>query len=233
MTLIEHFLELKKRLIFIIICFFITFILGWIISPYLEEILTQPLLYILDETEFLYSNLTDGLFIKFSLSTSFALFLTFPVLFFQIWKYLSPGLLKKEKKVLLTILFCSPILFIIGVLFSFYVLLPLMFNFFIQLNNETSIPSVLMPITKDYLLFALKMLKSFGIVFQLPLIIILLNLVNIITYETIKNLRRYVYVFIFIVSAILTPPDVLSQIILAIPMILLFEISLLIIRRLK
>jgi sec-independent protein translocase protein TatC len=145
----------------------------------------------------------------------------------HIWAYMAPGLHKNEKQLLLPIFIISPLLFIIGAGFAFYVLLPFVFKFFLELNQSTDVPTILMPTITGYLSFAIGMLKVFGIAFQLPLILVLLNRIGVLPKQVAIKSRRYVFVGIFVVAAVLTPPDVVSQILLAIPMILLFECSLL------
>ena len=130
------------------------------------------------------------------------------------------------------ILILSPILFLSGAAFAFYVMFPLVFKFFIELNLSSPVPSVLMPSVTNYLSFSIGMLKVFGIVFQMPLILVLLNRIGILSRKLVIKSQRYVVVIIFIIAAILTPgPDVLSQFILAIPMLLLFEISILFMKK--
>ena len=125
----------------------------------------------------------------------------------------------------------SPILFVIGASFAFYILFPIVFKFFIELNQDASVPSTLLPVARDYLRFAIGMLKIFGVAFQLPLIMVLLNRIGFLKRELVLKMRRYAIVFIVIIAAILTPPDVVSQILLAVPMWLLFEISILFMRK--
>ena len=128
-------------------------------------------------------------------------------------------------------LLLSPILFVAGAMFAFYFLFPIAFKFFVDLNTTLSVPSVLMPAARDYLRFAIGLLKIFGVAFQLPLILVLLNRIGILTRSYALRMRRYAIVFIIVVAAVLTPPDVVSQIVLAIPMWLLFEASILFMRR--
>ena len=193
----------------------------------MQTFLTEPLLNIWKEGELLYSNLSDGLMIRFSLSVLFALVVIIPIVLWHIWAFVAPGLRKNEKKLIWPILVMSPILFALGAAFAFYLLLPFVFKFFIDLNQTSPVPAVMLPIAKDYLGFAIGMLKVFGVAFQLPLVLVLLNRIGVLSKYRAVKLRRYAIVFIVIIAAVLTPPDVVSQIILALPMWALFEISLL------
>lgn len=225
MTLGQHFVELRRRILWVATVFVLALCVGWYLSPMLQDFLTKPLLNIWADGALLYSGLADGLMIRFSLSVLFSLFITTPFALWQIWAYVSPGLHKNEKKLVLPILICSPILFLIGAGFAFYILFPFVFGFFIELNQTAPVPAIVLPVAKDYLSFAIGMLKVFGLAFQLPLILILLNRVGVLSKSYAIKMRRYVIVFIVIAAAVLTPPDVVSQILLALPMWGLFEIS--------
>lgn len=231
MTLGQHFAELRRRILWVLGVFVLALCLGWYVSPFLQSFLTNPLLNIWKDGAFLYSGLTDGLMIRFSLSVLFALFVITPFALWQLWKYIAPGLHKNEKNFIWPILICSPILFLIGAGFAFYILLPFVFGFFIELNQNAPVPAVLLPVAKDYLTFAIGLLKVFGLAFQLPLVLVLLNRIGLLPKSNAIKMRRYAIVLIVIVAAVLTPPDVVSQILLAVPMWLLFEISILFMKK--
>lgn len=231
MTLMQHFVELRRRILWCALVFVIAFCFGWIVSPYTELILTQPLLKVWDNAALLYTGISDGLMIQFSLATLVALLITIPVLMWHIWAYVGPGLHKNEKDFLIPIFLLSPILFVIGAAFAFYVLFPIVFKFFLELNESAYVPTVLMPAISGYLAFSIGMLKVFGIAFQLPLILVGLNRIGVLSKESVIKSRRYVIIGIFIFAAMLTPPDIVSQILLALPMLLLFELSILFMRR--
>ena len=230
MTMMQHFTELRRRILWVFGIFVITLVTGWYLSPWLQELLTVPLLNVWPDGELLYTGLADGLMIRFSLAMWFALLVTLPFALCHLCAFIEPGLKKKKKSIIWPILICSPILFLIGACFAFYVLFPFVFGFFIQLNQESTVPSVLLPVAKDYLSFAIGMLKVFGLAFQLPLVLILLNRVGILSRARAVKMRRYIIVLIVVVAAVLTPPDVVSQILLALPMWGLFETSLLFMR---
>lgn len=227
MTLMQHFSELRRRILWCALVFVLAFVFGWCVSDYVELFLIAPLMRVWNDTTLLYTGLTDGLMIQFSLATLVALIITIPVCLWHIWAFIAPGLHKNEKQFLLPIFIISPLLFIMGAGFAFYVLLPFVFNFFIELNESANVPTLLMPAITGYLAFSIGLLKIFGLAFQLPLVMVLLNKIGLLSKQTAIKSRRYVVVGIFIVAAVLTPPDIVSQILLALPMLLLYEISLL------
>ncbi len=230
MTLGQHFAELRRRILWTLAVFLIALIAGWYLAPWIQAILTQPLLRIWPDGALLYTGLSDGLMIRLSLSVLFGLFITTPFALWQIWAYVAPGLHKNERSVIWPVLIASPLLFLAGAAFAFYVLFPFVFGFFIELNQAAPVPSVMLPAATDYLSFSIGLLKVFGIAFQLPLVLVLLNRVGILSRARAVKMRRYAIVLIVIVAAVLTPPDVVSQIVLALPMWLLFEVSLMFMR---
>lgn len=231
MTLMQHFSELRRRLLWTLVVFVFSFGLGWIVAPFVELFLTRPLLNIWHDAALLYTGLSDGLMIQFSLATLVALVITIPVLMWHIWAYVAPGLHKNEKQFLLPIFVFSPVLFLCGAAFAFYILFPIVFKFFIDLSEASTVPAVLFPAVRGYLIFVIDLLKVFGIAFQLPLVMVLLNRIGVLPKAKAIKSRRYVIILIFIMAAVLTPPDIVSQILLAVPMWLLFEISLLFMRK--
>ena len=230
MTLMEHFAELRRRFLWCIFIFLIAFVFGWYVSPYVQEFLTLPLLKIWDGN-LLYSSLTDGLMIRLSLSTTVALLLSIPVVLWHVWAFVAPGLKQKEKNFIWPMLVASPILFVIGAAFAFYILFPFVFNFFLELNQSSPVPAIVLPNVRDYLTFSIRLLKVFGIAFQLPIVMIFLNRIGVLRRSVVMSMRRYAIIFVVILAAVLTPPDVVSQILLALPMYGLFELSILFMRR--
>lgn len=205
-------------------------VFGWCVSPWVQSFLTAPLMNIWPDGALLYSGLTDGLMIQLSMAFLVALVITIPVALWHVWAYVGPGLKKNERRFIFPIMILSPILFAIGAGFAFYILLPFVFRFFIELNESTPVPSLMLPVARDYLSFAIDLLRVFGIAFQLPLVMVMLNRLGILPRATAVKMRRYAVIFIVIMAAILTPPDVVSQILLAVPMWLLFEVSILFMR---
>ena len=231
MTMMQHFAELRRRILWTFAIFVGAMVFGWYVSPFVQDFLTAPLMNIWPDGALLYSGLTDGLMIRLSLAFVVALMITIPVALWHTWAYVAPGLKNKERRFIFPILVLSPILFLVGAGFAFYVLLPFVFSFFIELNESAPVPSLMLPVARDYLSFSIGLLKVFGIAFQLPLIMVMLNKLGILPRERVVKMRRYAIVIIVIVAAVLTPPDIVSQILLAVPMWLLFESSILFMRR--
>ena len=230
MTLMEHFSELRRRFLWCVFVFLLAFVFGWYVSPYVQSFLTLPLLKVWDGN-LLYNGITDGLMIRLSLSLVVAIFITLPVILWHIWAFVKPGLHKNEKNFIWPMLIASPILFLIGAAFAFYILFPFVFGFFIELNKSAPVPAVMLPAMRDYLSFAIGLLKVFGIAFQLPIVMILLNRIGVLKRSWVVSMRRYAIIVLVILAAVLTPPDVVSQLLLALPMWGLFEVSILFMRR--
>ena len=231
MTLSQHFSELRRRILWIAVFFLGALAVGWYVAPMLQLFLTQPLLNIWPDGELLYTGLADGLMIRFSLASLFALLIVLPVALWHLWAFVAPGLKKNEKKLIWPILILSPILFLMGAAFAFYFLFPIAFKFFIDLNQTDTVPSVLLPVARDYLRFAIGLLKVFGVAFQLPLVLVLLNRIGVLKRQSVLKMRRCAIILIVIVAAILTPPDIVSQVLLAVPLWLLYEVSILFMRK--
>ncbi len=231
MTLVQHFSELKRRILWSVLLFAVFFVGGWYLAPYVQAFLSRPLLSVWDNGTMLYASVTDGLMIQFSLAALFAIVFTVPVVFLHVWAFVKPGLKKSEQQFIWPILVLSPILFVGGCAFVFYFLFPVVFEFFIGLNNASNVPNVFLPNARDYLQFVIRLLQVFGIAFQLPLVMVLLNKIGVLDKVRVIKMRRYAIVAIVIVAAILTPPDVVSQIMLALPMWALFEVSILFMRK--
>ena len=227
MTLGQHFAELRRRILWTLGVFVLALVAGLYLSPWMQMVITQPLFNVWPDGELLYSGLADGLMIRFSLSVLFSLFVTTPFALWQLWAFVAPGLHQGERRTIWPILIFSPLLFVMGAAFAFYILFPFVFGFFIELNQSAPVPTIILPAATDYLAFAIGMLKVFGVAFQLPLVLVLLNRIGILSRARAVRMRRYAIVLIVVVAAVLTPPDVVSQIVLALPMWGLFELSLL------
>lgn len=230
MTMMQHFSELRRRILWIFAVFLGALVLGWWTSPFVQDFLTAPLLNIWSDGAMLYSGITDGFMIRMSMAFLVSLIITIPFALWQIWAFVEPGLKKNERSFIFPIIILSPVLFLIGAGFAFYVLLPFVFRFFIELNETSPVPSLMLPVARDYLSFSIGLLKVFGIAFQLPLIMVMLNRMGILSRQRVVAMRRYAIVFIVIMAAVVTPPDIVSQVLLAVPMWLLFEVSILFMR---
>ncbi|MDR3442552.1 MAG: twin-arginine translocase subunit TatC [Legionella sp.] len=219
--MLQHLIELRRRGIQTLICFSALFLLFFFFANNLFEALVSPLLHILSAEEGLIATqITSPVFTPLKLAADAAMLLSTPFALFQFWRFISPGLYKKEQNTLRIALIFSFVLFIVGVLFCFYFILPFMFHFFAQ-----AMPKGVryMPDMAYALDFITRMLLLFGLCFQVPLACLLLVRLNIVEVHTLKKIRPYVIVGAFIIGMLLTPPDVLSQIMLAVPLCLLYE----------
>lgn len=231
MTLMQHFAELKRRILWSVLIFVLCFCLGWYVAPYMQSFLTAPLINVWPDGALLYTSVTDGLMIRFLLGALLAVVIIVPVIFWHFWAFVKPGLKKSEQNFIWPVLFLSPVLFLAGAAFVFYFLFPVIFDFFIGLNQSVDVPNIFLPDMRNYLQFVIKLLTVFGVAFQLPLVMVMLNKIGILHRSYAVKMRRYAIVFIIIVAAVLTPPDVVSQLMLALPMWALFELSILFMRK--
>jgi sec-independent protein translocase protein TatC len=222
MTLMGHFRELKNRVVWSLLFFAAAFFVGLYFADFLQSIILAPLRDVWENPAMIYTGIADGLTIEFSLAGLFALLVSIPFFLWQLWKYIAPALKKNEKKMAVPLMVVSPVLFLAGASFAYFILFPIMFEFFISVGGTDA---AFMPNMKNYLSFSVDMLKAFGFAFQFPLILVILNRAGVVSRKQLLSVGRYVVVGIFAVAAILTPPDVVSQIALAAPLLLLFGAS--------
>ena len=240
-SLLEHVIELKKRLIIIVSCFIVSFLACYFVSTEIYKFLLSPLVDIYSEIgierKLIYTNLAEAFFTHIKLAGFCAFLICFPLLMTQIYFFVAPGLYKREKRTLLPYMVLSPLLFTLGAALVYYFIMPLAWKFFLSFESQNlenlGVPLVLEAKVSEYLSLTISLILAFGIAFQLPLILVLMCQLGFLGSEILKKYRRHSIVFIFLLSAILTPPDVLSQIALALPLILLYEISLLICKRIE
>lgn len=240
-TMLEHILELKRRLILIVSCFVMAFGFCYFFSTEIYKFLLSPLVDIYSEIgierKLIYTNLAEAFFTHIKLAGFCAFLLCFPLLMTQVYFFVAPGLYKREKKALLPYIILSPFLFAIGAALVYYFIMPIAWKFFLSFESQNienlGVPLVLEAKVSEYLSLTISLILAFGIAFQLPLILVLLCQLGFLGSNVLKKYRRHAIVFIFLLSAVLTPPDVISQIGLAIPLILLYEISLLICKRIE
>jgi len=187
--------------------------------------LINPLVSVMGtEGKLIYTALPEAFFTYIKVAFFSGLLLAAPVIIYQFWIFTAPGLYKNERRMLLPIVFLSSIFFICGALFGYFIVFPFGFKFFLGFATETIMP---FPSMREYLSFSIKLLLAFGIVFELPLIITFLARLGIVSTDFLKKNRKYALLLFFIGSAILTPPDVVTQIMMAFPLMLLYEISIL------
>ena len=230
MSLIDHLTELRKRLLWSFIYIIIFFFVCFYFASDLFYFLAKPLVNLLQTNEgqgFIYTALQEAFFTELKISLFFSLFFSFPLIAIQIWKFIAPGLYKTEKNAFLPFLIATPILFFAGGAMVYYLIAPLAWNFFLSYQNmsDTGVPIRLEAKMGEYLSLMMRFIFAFGLAFQLPVVLGLLAKVGIVTYLSLKKFRKYAIVIAFLAAAFLTPPDPFSQISLALPIILLYEIS--------
>ncbi len=236
-NLTSHLFEIRKRLIQIIIFFLCSFLISYYFIEQIYNFLLNPLLLTYGAESgkrIIYTGLTEAFITYVRLAFLSALFLSTPFLLSQIYLFISPGLYKKERKLMLFLLISIPLLFLLGAILLYYFILPIAFKFFISFElsgNLNSIPIELEARISEYLSLIVKLIFGFGFAFQIPVFLLILVKTELITIESLKSKRKYWILLIFILAAILTPPDIFSQIFLAIPMILLYEVALLIAKK--
>ena len=230
MSLIDHITELRKRLLWSFFYIIIVFIICFYFASDLFAFLAKPLVNLMDIVNgqgFIYTALQEAFFTELKIAFFFALFFSFPLIAIQIWKFIAPGLYTKEKNAFLPFLIATPILFFAGGSMVYYLIAPVAWKFFLSYQNlnSTGIPIRLEAKMGEYLGLMMRFIFAFGLAFQLPVVISLLAKANLVTHETLKKFRKYAIVIAFLSAAFLTPPDPFSQISLALPIILLYEIS--------
>lgn len=227
--LLDHLIELRSRLLKSVIALFLGFVLCFTFSEQLFAILVHPLKEAFGEGggKLVYTKLYEAFFVQVKVALFGAFFLTFPILANQLWAFVAPGLYAKEKKALLPFLFATPLLFIAGASLAYFVVMPTAFHFFLQFQGTSSgLPIEALPSTDAYLGLVMQFILAFGISFLLPVLLMLLNRAGIVSRAQLKGLRRYMIVVAFVIAAIFTPPDVVSQLMLALPLVLLYELTL-------
>ena len=219
----SHLEELRKRLIFCFIAVGIGFVLSYGFKEKLFQILTRPLISVMQTGDkLIFTGLPEAFFTYLKVAFLSGIILAAPVIFYQFWMFVAPGLYKKEKRFMVPIVFLSTFFFVGGALFGYFIVFPYGFKFFLGFASEIIRP---LPSMREYLGFASKLLLAFGLVFELPLIITFLARLGIVSVSFLKKNRKYALLLFFVGSAILTPPDVVTQIMMALPLMLLYEIS--------
>ncbi len=229
-TFKAHFCELRNRLLVVASCFAVAFGGCYAFAGKLQNLLIAPLRPILSQgRELVYTNLPEAFFSEINSAFFASLLLIFPILLVQIWLFLRPGLMGGEQRILRNVILAIPILFYLGVIFAQTLVLPRAFSFFISFEHK-SIPLYFLPKLSDYLNFSQRLMFVFGLGFELPVVLFAAVRLNFVALVDLKARWRLVVFIICLVSALITPPDALSMIALALPMIALYGVTLLVIQ---
>ena len=231
-SLVSHLTELRSRLInsfvflfiFFIVCYFFSQqIYSFLVDPYAQAVQNDDL-----NRRLIFTALQETFLTYLKVSFFAAFFVTCPFILMQIWKFIAPGLYKHEKTAILPYLILTPILFFLGGMLVYYLIMPLAIKFFLSFESSgisTNLPIQLEAKVNEYLSLVMKLIFAFGISFQLPVVLSLLARVGVVDSDFLKKRRKYVVVIIFAAAALLTPPDPITQIGLAIPLLILYELS--------
>lgn len=228
--LLDHLLELRTRLLRCVIALAITFGICLYFADAIFGFLIRPLTaaFPAGEGKLVYTKLYEAFFVELKVALFAAFFVSFPVIANQLWAFVAPGLYAKEKRAFLPFLVATPVLFTCGAALAYYLVMPVAFKWFLGFEGtKGGLKIEALPATADYLSLVMQFILAFGISFLLPVLLMLLNRAGIVTREQLSKARRYVIVGITVVAAVITPPDVVSQLMLAIPLYLLFEGSML------
>jgi len=231
MPLMDHLIELRRRLIWCILGVVVLFLICYHFSPQIYQFLVKPLADALHEKggdrRMIFTALHEAFFTYVKVAFFAAVFLAFPLIATQIWKFVAPGLYRDERRAFLPFLIATPVLFFAGGALAYYVVFPMAWHFFLgfEMTSEQGLPIQLDAKVDQYLSLVMQLIFAFGLCFQMPVAMTLLARAGLLTSQAMREKRRYAIVAAFIFAAVLTPPDIFSQISLAIPTILLYEVS--------
>ncbi len=235
MPLVAHLVELRRRLMISMLFFAAATCACYFVAADIYAFLVKPLAHVLEgeNRRLIYTGLGEAFITYLKLACFAGGFLSFPVIASQLWLFIAPGLYKNEKHVFLPFLVATPALFLTGAAFVYYLVIPVAWKFFAgfeSLAPTSGLPIQLEARVSEYLSLIMTLIFAFGFCFQMPVLLTLLGRVGIISSTWLAEKRRYMIVAIFIVAAVLTPPDILSQFMLAVPMMALYEISVILVR---
>ncbi|MCH7937892.1 MAG: twin-arginine translocase subunit TatC [Proteobacteria bacterium] len=237
MPLLDHLIELRSRLLNSLIAVVVLFFISYYFAPELYDFLVAPLADVLEEMggerRLIFTALHEAFFTYIKVAFFAALFLSFPFIAIQVWMFIAPGLYKTEKRAFAPFLIATPILFFAGGALVYYFIFPLAWKFFLSFESvggAGALPIQLEAKVDQYLSLVMRLIFAFGLCFELPVVLTLLARVGMVSSKGLKKNRKYAIVLAFVAAAILTPPDVISQIGLALPTMVLYEISILCVR---
>ena len=226
MPLLDHLIELRSRLLWSYLALAIAFGISLYFARPIFGFLVQPLLAS-GQTKLIYTAIFEAFFVEIKVAFFAATFFSFPVFATQLWRFVAPGLYSKEKRAFLPFLLATPVLFIIGASMAYFMAIPVALEYLLGFGGSVGgVEQQALPGVDNYLNFVMKFIFGFGISFLLPVLLMLLERAGIVTLEQLKSARRYAIVGAFAIAAVLTPPDVVSQLLLAIPLCILYELAL-------
>jgi len=221
--LLDHLLELRRRLLYCIVAVLLAFFVCWYFAEDIFAFLVQPLLHAGQKTV-IYTQIFEAFFVQVKVAFFSAMMIAFPVIANQLWQFVAPGLYRKERRALLPFLLATPVLFLMGAAMAYYIAIPMALHFLLGYSGMIGgVQQQALPAIGNYLSFVMQFLFGFGAAFLLPVLLMLLERGGIVTRKQLIGARRYAIVGAFAIAAVLTPPDVGSQLLLAIPLVILYE----------
>jgi sec-independent protein translocase protein TatC len=225
LPLTSHLQELRKRLIVSFIAVGVGFIICYAFSQELFNILSKPLLKVMSSGgSLVFTSVAEAFFTYMKVAFIAGIMLTSPFVLFQVWAFVAPGLYRHEKRYVIPFVVAGSFFFVLGILFAYFIAIPVGFKFLLGYATDFIKP---LPSMKEYLSFSIKFLLAFGLVFEFPVVLVLLARIGVVDAKTMARHRKYAILLIFVFAAVMTPPDIISQLLMAIPLMGLYELSIL------